>query len=802
MRSVVALLVLATCAFGCGNKTPDEQQPVDAGDTGVVADAGDADTGPKGIPPLAPVTEPVPVAIDRFLVGRLPTTATTDTVRAAIEAGTFVLPTDGATSDGVKWKAIAPGAKGELGTASSGQILYGAAQLDLATGTRVFGRIDAALSVYTNAVIQPADIYASGSIRVPMVVHEGSNLVVVRGIGGRGQVQAQLYSTPDELVMNLDDRTVPDLVVGDASEQWIGVPVLNLTGNAAYDVSAKVEDNESFVATTVTYPSLAAGSVTKLAFDLKPKAAFTTPKQKIKVALRIESMSLDWSYRREIELDTVDGVAAYRRTFRSPTDGSAQYYGVLAPKDVDKTKSYALVLSLHGASVQAIGQAGAYSARDWNYLIAPTNRRPYGFDWEEWGTLDALEVLEHATGSFKIAPDQVYLTGHSMGGHGTWHVGILFPGRFATLGPSAGWISFETYAGVTRATGALGRAQAASNTLDYVTNLAKRGAYIIHGDADDNVPVTEARTMVDVLKPITSDVIYHEEPGAGHWWDGTAAPGADCVDWQPLFDFMKSHKLDPSETTFKFKTPSPWVSNKHSYVTIVSEADAYLDCALDSSQTGDTVTLTTTNVRSMTLAGGALLAKGAKKVVVDGKSYDVTDGPIAIGPTSGKTTLVHGPLNEVFHRPFCFVFQDDASGLANAYQRYASFLISSWAVTGNGLACALPISRVTPQIRKDYNLVYLGMAKSSLAAAPKELSWDSAITVGATKYDGSALAMVFPESGRLSALLATSPGSETFLFRFMPFSSRGGVPDWFVWSTGGAKASGFFDPEWKYQEGR
>ena len=31
--------------------------------------------------------------------------------------------------------------------------------------------------------------------------------------------------------------------------------------------------------------------------------------------------------------------------------------------------------------------------------------------------------------------------GHSMGGHGTWNIGVTFPDRFAAIGPSAGWIS-------------------------------------------------------------------------------------------------------------------------------------------------------------------------------------------------------------------------------------------------------------------------------------------------------------------------------------------------------------------------
>src|SRR5208282_5622821 len=106
-----------------------------------------------------------------------------------------------------------------------------------------------------------------------------------------------------------------------------------------------------------------------------------------------------------------------------------------------------LVLTLHGANVEAIGQAQAYAPKPGLHIVAPTNRRPYGFDWEDWGRLDAMEVLGLAQKEFKTDPLRTYLTGHSMGGHGTWHVGVTFPDRFAAIAPSAGWISFATYAG-------------------------------------------------------------------------------------------------------------------------------------------------------------------------------------------------------------------------------------------------------------------------------------------------------------------------------------------------------------------
>ena len=43
------------------------------------------------------------------------------------------------------------------------------------------------------------------------------------------------------------------------------------------------------------------------------------------------------------------------------------------------------------------------------------------------------------------------------------------------------------------------RAAASSDTLAMATNYLEHGIYILHGDADDNVPVREARRMVEAL---------------------------------------------------------------------------------------------------------------------------------------------------------------------------------------------------------------------------------------------------------------------------------------------------------------
>ena len=74
-------------------------------------------------------------------------------------------------------------------------------------------------------------------------------------------------------------------------------------------------------------------------------------------------------------LNVVSEKVHHSSTFISAIDGSVQYYAV-APQTGTTTAESALFLSVHGAGVEAIGQARAYKQKDWGTLVAPTNRRP------------------------------------------------------------------------------------------------------------------------------------------------------------------------------------------------------------------------------------------------------------------------------------------------------------------------------------------------------------------------------------------------------------------------------------------
>jgi poly(3-hydroxybutyrate) depolymerase len=727
-------------------------------------------------------------------------------VRSAIEDEDFSLPSDGYDEDGTHWVDVDPddvlpddGQPGFSFGPYNAALFWLVPEIELDAGERVIARTTRAGGVYVGPSMQPGWVYQDRQPRVPLVAREDGAVIAVRAYGGTN-VEVELKTTTDELWMNLDGASPLDLRVGEASEMWYGVPLLNLTTASLLDVRARVLENDDFEATLVEHAALPAAAVTQVPFLLRPKAAPTEAGQARTARLRLASPSLAFSYERDVTLTAVDPAGGYWRTYLSPTDGSVQSYGVLPPAGFDPAsppdEGYAVVLSLHGAGVGGKGQAQAYSPKDWAFIIAPTNRHPFGFDWEEWGRFNALETLDDAMSKFPSDPTRVYLAGHSMGGHGTWHVGVTTPGRFATLGPSAGWESFYSYVGETRPSGAIGRARAHSDTLVYLPNLARRGVYIIHGDADDNVPVSEGRNMYEETQLVTDDVLYHEQPGAGHWWDlDPDEAGADCVDWDPLFEFMESHTLDPLELEFSFTSPMASYSPTHSFVTLESSLDPNADLVVTSvpGADGASVLVTTSNVRSLTLDGAGLLARGITTAVVDGDGYALPDGPLAVGPADGKRHDVHGPYNQVYRRPFCFVVPDEGGAFADA----ASFLASYWAAYGNGHACMVPVSSLTETIRAERQLVWVGIDDETVAA-PLPITWNSdEISIGDDVRDDAALLFVFPDGEKLSAAIVATEGQERrSLTRVVPFSSRAGLPDWFLWSGSSGLGTGFFEGDW------
>ena len=517
----------------------------------------------------------------------------TDAIEASIVRGTWKPPTAGVAvrlPDGKEavWKSVAM-TKGRVAAPRGG---YAWTELKSEEEKTVLLAGKGHSLVYVNGVPRVGNPYRTSWYRIPVRLRRGSNEFLYRT--GRGAIRPKLLPIEKPVFFTGLDHTLPDLIVDEKVAPGLGVVVVNAGQHALrgawIDVTGEgFTPPEGSQLSGAALPTLGACSVYKAWVPLAGLAPKLVGDREVTLTLWAKdakgvAQALD---RLQLTLHVKKASEPHKRVYKSRVDGSAQYYVVNPPSPLpeaahgrDRESSRkALFLSLHGASVEATNQARSYAPKTWGYLVAPTNRRPYGFDWEDWGRRDAIDVLDEVERRYPIDDSRVYLTGHSMGGHGTWQVGATHPDRFAALGPSAGWISFWSYASAPRSTtpdpieALLQRAASPSDTLGLMHNYLQHGIYILHGDADDNVPIREARRMWKELETFHRDHQRHEEKGAGHWWNRRDSAGADCVDWREMFDFFARHRIPRNGELreIDFTTMNPAISSTCHWVAILEQ---------------------------------------------------------------------------------------------------------------------------------------------------------------------------------------------------------------------------------------
>lgn len=600
----------------------------------------------------ATLADPPPVITDfeDYLViepvgrgGRSP--VHTDAIEATIVDGSWRTPQAG---DAVRvgripriWQSASAGEDGWL-AADALRGGYALATIDRDVAGPAILEARGHSMVYVNGAPRPGDPYANGSLRLPVMLEAGENEFLFKV--GRGRVRARLVEVPrteggdaKPFFFTGADDTIPNAVVGTPLDAYAGVVIANIGTTWMPNRSILVTGPDGETATSAM-PSIPPGSIRKVPIRLVSGAVDTPGVEAFRVEI-VDPGSIEPVDVRTLEVKAVEPTAARRVTFRSNIDDSVQFYGLVpsskAPREGDPSGAPGLILTLHGAGVDARRQAAAYSSKDFAHVVAPTNRRKFGFDWEDWGRLDAMEVLEHARRTLGTDPDRQWVTGHSMGGHGTWQAAAHFPGRFAAAAPSAGWIAFHTY-GADRIEGdddphsiesIMARAANPSDTLLLRENLDELGIYVLHGDADDNVPVDQARTMRRSLAESHPDFAYHEEPGVGHWW------GNRCVDWPPLIRFLEDRTLDRNPDRVRFSTVSPGINPGDGWFRIAQQQLANAPSRVEGTRNDaeDRIELLTENVARIEIDLDGRVPSWT--VVIDGEKV----GPDAkLDPLNGR----------------------------------------------------------------------------------------------------------------------------------------------------------------------
>lgn len=766
--------------------------------------------------------------LDRVGVGRR-STVNTDAIEYKVTTGTFAPPSEGdavTAPDGSvhQWEPMTPNENGNYGQIGGG---WAYATIFAESDSTWILRGRGYRHVYINGEPRVGDLYGLGIVSLPIRLHEGENTFLLKA--GRGGFSMEFSPTPADVFLETRDPTLPDYIRGDPSELFAGVLINNTTDRWLSGLTVRAGLVEAQTSTEV--PMLPPYATQKIPVRLPPCPAGDD--EEVRVQLEIVGDGVDKGEPIDLRIAVRDANQKHSRTFISEIDGSVQYFGVTPPPDATAetpAEPKSLLLTLHGASVEGRGQSNAYAQKENMYIVAPTNRRPFGFDWEDWGRLDAIEVLDIASEQFNADPARVYLSGHSMGGHGTWTIGAYHAGRFAAIAPSAGWRDFWSYGGGaeydtdTEMGRLLDRAANASRTMLMMDNYADLGVYILHGDADDNVPVTQARFMRDQLADSHDNFGYYEQPGAGHWW------GNRCVDWPPMFSMFDYSRIEPSEDRVDFTTVDPGIASTRAWVTIdqqlVAREPSRVIAEYDAERR--VVHIKPNNVASLTLDLSVFTSEDQSETpsvrfagmdeALSGSHFTRVDETTwlssAMDPTQ-KSPARNGPFKDALRHDMLAVVgtigtpEENAWALAKARYDAESF----W-YRGNGSIDIVRDTDFDPSAEPERSVILYGNASSN--AAWDALLGDSLIQISSggmsidamkTDRDDLALLMARPRPGSDTAMVAVIGGSGLTGMRLtdqFPFVTSGvHYPDWFIAepkiymeADTGVVAAGFFDVDW------
>ena len=192
------------------------------------------------------------------------------------------------------------------------------------------------------------------------------------------------------------------------------------------------------------------------------------------------------------------------------------YYIEYLPKDFDPNEKYPLVIFLHGAGERVQDPHQAMFHGYMKYVREQGKEYPFIFIAPQcignayWGsyTESLSAFLDYILETYAVDRKRVYLTGLSMGGTGTWMFAMARPNTFAAIMPVCG-----------------------SGIYWNVANLLKTPIYMVHGDCDTCVPISNSVEMLTSINSRGGNAKLKICYGVGHDAWNYAYTDDDLLDW-------------------------------------------------------------------------------------------------------------------------------------------------------------------------------------------------------------------------------------------------------------------------------
>jgi predicted esterase len=200
--------------------------------------------------------------------------------------------------------------------------------------------------------------------------------------------------------------------------------------------------------------------------------------------------------------------------------GNPYRFGLYVPTSYTPSKTYPLVVCLHGAGFTGDSYLARWEVRLGEEFILACPTQPYGAWWTRFAKELVLETIHEVQAFYRVDPDRIYLTGMSNGGIGAWIIGMHHANTFAGIAPMASGIDSVLY--------------------PFLENLGNTPLYILHGSKDQIMPVKLSRDIAQELDGFGIRYTYREHDrthphAGGHFFPREELP--ELVSW-----FSQQHR--------------------------------------------------------------------------------------------------------------------------------------------------------------------------------------------------------------------------------------------------------------------
>lgn len=489
--------------------------------------------------------------------------------------------------------------------------------------------------------------------------------------------------------------------------------------------------------------------------------------------------------------------------YRSNIDNSVQPYALRLPNGYSKDKKYALVIQLHGTNFHEVlsgsrlnyhGMLGPqWVEPDLPVIYANATGGPTTF-YQGIGEVDVLRVIDEIKARFSVDPERVYIMGHSMGGAGSFTVGLHYPDHFGGIscGDPAMWSRLEDLPKWMMPQALI------VNATKLYPNARDVDVFFKNAGAGIQRKSTEfADGIVDQGGFATTEVFPRMPHSFG--------------DQYPFANFVTeviAHPIRRKPAEVKYYTNTLQYNSAY-WVTIDRLTQHNADAAITASYKDSALRVTTSNIDAITLRTTDIpMPKGQPAtLVVDGREVakqalpDVVHlskqtGEWQMGEWKAGSLVKHhgvqGPVGDAFNSRFLAVYGDGDRDLAIAELDAIRNPPGPFDIHGD--FPMKPASAVTRQDIESSNLILFGTAKSNAVlkrvagSLPGRLMDGNSIFVYPNPENASRYMVVW------SAKLLSAPDHGLHSGWIMPLNL---LPDYVTVKNGKVTSGGHFDSDWK-----